>query len=336
MAQSKSKRCVALLLLVLFFPPGVMRGQRTKSSQSAGEQRSAEKGLKDNRYFFYFINSTITNLGTEDEKKIFREAIRRDMIAQLLYMKFMFHDSFVEIRKSQKLLIDLYRIILDKDLKMTKAMLNEFAPSAVRSKDHRARHYLWLGYRDVTDAAIDMGMADNYRESLFSMRLLKYVRAIKKAKHGKRYAFLSSFESSLPLGYKKEWHLLSFDELQARIADLSPALSSGITEDDRKELMKKLLRIEDLKEKRAGFLKKRENAEADAVLEEIKKSETEKNIFLKSLAEKYKTYGEKKEFYSLIHTDNFYKTREKSIFDSVWEKPELDEIKEFRGYLEKD
>ncbi|MBN1531973.1 MAG: hypothetical protein JXA20_04865, partial [Spirochaetes bacterium] len=57
---------------------GDLHAQRTRSSLSAGEQRNAEKGLRDNRYFFFFINSSVTNHGTDEEKRIFTEAIRRD------------------------------------------------------------------------------------------------------------------------------------------------------------------------------------------------------------------------------------------------------------------
>lgn len=182
--------------------------QRTKTSQRAGEQVKAEKGLKDNRYFFYFINSSVTNFGTEEEKGLFREAIQRDILAQLLYMRFQFRESFIEVRKAQKLLIDLYGITLRRDITMTKRLLDDFAPAVIDSKDRRARGYLHLGYRDVKGAQINLGMGDNFRESLYSMRLLQYVKAIKLAKSGKRFAFLSRIEvSSLSVGARREKRL---------------------------------------------------------------------------------------------------------------------------------
>jgi len=256
-----------LIFIALYIPEHEISAQRTKSSLSAGEQRSAEKGLKDNRYFFYFINSSITNLGTDLEKKMYKEAIQRDIIAQILYMKFSFHESFVEIRKSQQILIGLYRLTLKRDIKTTKKLLNNFARSVINSKDHLARHYLKLGYRDATTAKIDMTMADHYRKSLYSMRLYKYVRAIKKAKHGKRYAFFSIIESKTPIEKKKKLGLLNFDKLKEVII--------GISEENR-------------------------------------------------------------EYYTAIHMDNYYRSKEKkSFYDKIWEKPELNEIKEYKGYLEK-
>jgi len=212
---------------------GTAQAQRTKSSLHAGKQRNAEKGLKDNRYFFYFINMSITNLGTDDEKKEFKEAIQRDIIAQNLYMKFMFGESFDEILKSQKILIGLYQKTLNRDIAASKKLLNGFAPAVIRNNDYLARHYLHLGYRDTTDARIDLMMADNFDERLYSMRLYRYSKAIKKVKHGKRYALFAMLQNKYaqdrkkglgPQGVKdkkKEFGRHTYDELKKLIAEAS-------------------------------------------------------------------------------------------------------------------
>lgn len=219
-----------------------VHAQRVKTSLKAGEQRKAEKGLKDNRYFFYFINSSISNFGSEAEKKLFKEAIQRDLISQLLFMRFMFLESFDEIRKAQRILIDLYRITLKKDIKASKDLLNQFAPTVIASKDKSALGYLGLGYRDMRVAQTYLAMADSYRESLYSMRLYKYVHAIKKAKHGRRYAFRAillsldllalQMESSEDDVYWRGNQILdakarvkgiTFEELEKRLSEIPPA-----------------------------------------------------------------------------------------------------------------
>ncbi|HNR88071.1 MAG TPA: hypothetical protein PKM65_07010 [Spirochaetota bacterium] len=222
---------------------GPAAAQRTKSSLRAGEQVKAEKGLKDNRYFFYFINASITNFGTDDEKKAFTEAVRRDILAQFLYMRFMFYESYTEIRHSQKILIDLYRKVLIKDIAMSKELLNRFAPAVVEVKDGSALEYLHLGYRDMKVAEQYLLMADNFRRDLYSMRLYKYVHAIKTAKHGKKYAFLGALLArdmdnvfkrkrtermaqfdleQLVRKTKLAIRQLSFDALSKRIAEIPP------------------------------------------------------------------------------------------------------------------
>ena len=171
--------------------------QRTKTSLRAGEQRKAEKGLKDNRYFLFHRLIRI-ELWFRGRKKLFKEAIQRDVLAQLLYMRFQFKESFDEIRKSQKLLVELYGITLRKDIAAAKNLLDETAPGVINSKDEKARTYLRLGYRSMKNAQTNCGMGDNYQERLYSMRLLQYVKAIKMAKEGRRYAFLAMIESSIP------------------------------------------------------------------------------------------------------------------------------------------
>ncbi len=179
---------VSVILLLASESP--LRAQRTKSSSNAGEQVKAEKGLKDNRYYFYFINTSVTNFGSDDDKKLFREAILRDILSQMLYMRFQFRDSYIEIRKSQKLLIDIYRSTLMRDIENARVLLNGIVPSVFDSNDRGALLYLRLGYRDLSVAKTYLGMGDNIKEKLYSMRLYKYVEAMKTAKHGSRYAVL--------------------------------------------------------------------------------------------------------------------------------------------------
>jgi hypothetical protein len=208
--------CAALCAL----PVSEALAQRTKSSQAAGEQRKAEQGLKDNRYYFYFINSSITNFGSDQEKALFRKAIQYDILAQILYMRFEFRNSYVEIRKSQKILIDLFGITLTRDLSTSKKLLDEFAPQAVNSKDNRSRSYLWLGYRDQKAAEINQLIGDNTTVSLYSMRLYQYSKAIKMAKHARRYALLSRIEHQIPLEEQRYTKNLSYDDIDTRLSKM--------------------------------------------------------------------------------------------------------------------
>ncbi|HOO71379.1 MAG TPA: hypothetical protein PK926_06425 [Spirochaetota bacterium] len=258
-------RLIISIMIPLFVFPYPGTAQRTKSSLSAGEQRYAEKGLKDNRYFFYFINSSISNLGSEEEKTLFKEAIQRDMIAQMLYMKFLFHESFIEIKHSQRILIDLYRKTLTRDIGITSELLGDFARASIKSQKYRSQHYLKLGYRDLAEAKIFFKMSDHYRETLYSMRLYKYVEAIKKAKHGKRYAFYTKLEANADPYSRTEWGYLPFDDLKKNIGALSE---------------------------------------------------------------------EKKDYFTRIHYDNYYRTIEsKSFYDMIWENPRLEEVPEYPDYL---
>jgi len=307
-SKKNKKKLFIILLLLTVLAPG-LHAQRTKSSLSAGEQRFAEKGLKDNRYFFYFINSSVSNLGSEKEKKIFKEAIQRDMIAQILYMKFSFHDSFVEIRKAQKLLIDLYRQTLKRDIATTKTLLNSFAPEIINKNKRRPRHYLSLGYRDAAVARQYLVMADNYRETLYSLRLYKYVKAIKRAKHGKRYAFLAALESK---------------QLRVDSAELKKEVD---------KLYREMHSMDDSDKK----MKEYRHRIYEAKLKVLKAKRELGYLSFDELGELItKISSDKKDFYTLLHHDNYYMTKDgKSFFDLTWDKPELEEIKEYNEYPQK-
>jgi len=199
---------------------GPLFAQRSQSSTHSGEQRKAEKGLQDNRYFIYFLNSTVSNYGNDEQKKIFREIIQRDIMSQFLYMKFMFYDSFVQIRKAQKQLITLYKDSLKADVEQTKILLDMFAPSVVNSKDALARHYLQLGYREMASTRIEMGMADSYRETLYSMRLYKYVKSVKRIKEAKKYGFFAAIRVHQTQSEKIKQKPISFDDIDKNLSTL--------------------------------------------------------------------------------------------------------------------
>jgi hypothetical protein len=216
------KRVIVFALIISFsgisVPP--VLAQRSQSSTHSGEQRKAEKGLHDNRYFIYFLNSTVSNYGTDEQKKKFREIIQRDIMSQFLYMKFMFYDSFVQIRKAQSQLISLYKELLKADVEQTKMQLDMFAPTVVNSKDALARHYIQLGYRETVNTRIEMGMADHYRDTLYSMRLYKYVQAIKRIKEAKKYGFFAAIRAHQTQTEKIKQNPITFEDIDKNLSTL--------------------------------------------------------------------------------------------------------------------
>lgn len=177
--------------------------QRTKSSLSAGNQRHSEKSLKDNIYFFNFINTTVTNTGSDEEKAVFTEAVRRDLIARMLYMKFSFNPAMIEIRTTQQLLITLFRKIAVREIDNAKELLNEIAPEVLKTGRKSAKKYMSLGYRSADTAEKVKIMSDNLPEKNYSIILYEYVKSIKNAKFSKRYAIIAHIESRIPP--EKKW-----------------------------------------------------------------------------------------------------------------------------------
>jgi hypothetical protein len=198
-----------------------VKAQKAGSSTRSGEQRSSEKGLRDNRYFIFYLNCTITNFGTPEDKDLFADIIRRDIVSQFFYMRFLFHESFQQIRQAQKDLIDLYTKNLVLETKSTRVLMNRYAPFIIHSKDNKAKHYLYLGYREINYSVQEATMADAYNERLYSMRLYKYVRAVKRLKEAKRYAFLARIQLDLTENEKIKEKILTYEEIKEKIIKFS-------------------------------------------------------------------------------------------------------------------
>ncbi len=200
---------------------------KPSSSIKAGEQKKAEKGLKDNKYFIYFINASITNTGTEEQKRMFRTAIQHDIVAQFYYLRFSFHESYGEIRTAQRLLIDLYRANLLDEIRRTRSFLNSIAPDVILSRDTSGRKYISLSYRLLAHSKTYMGMADNYKNTLYSLRLYKYVKAMKKLKEAKRYAVTATLQVHLPDRYLLQRRRQTFETISALIREHIPGERQG-------------------------------------------------------------------------------------------------------------
>ncbi len=213
----KKSAALLLLLIALIISAEPSYPQRTKSSLSAGNQRRSEKGLKDNKYFFYFINSSVSNYRDEQQLSIFTEALRRDLIARILYMKFSFDNSFAEVKHSQILLIELYRNVLKQEIKETRIILGQSAVEVMQSKEYMPRKYLALGYRSVKWADRTMLMADNLPETNYSIRLYEYVKAIKNVKTARRYAIVALLEKRIPPELKKGINYNDYDRVSSLI-----------------------------------------------------------------------------------------------------------------------
>jgi hypothetical protein len=193
-----SNKISAAALIIFVMLSQTTYSQRTKSSLSAGNQRHSEKSLKDNRYFFNFINTTVTNTGTDEEKKILIEAARRDLISRMLYMKFSFNPAMNEIRTTQLLLIDLFSRIAIREIQSGTQLLNEIAPEVLKTGNKASKKYMSLGYRSADWAEKVMIMSDNLPEKNYSIKIYEYVKAIKNAKYCKRYAIIALIENRIP------------------------------------------------------------------------------------------------------------------------------------------
>jgi hypothetical protein len=204
---SKSLICTILVFSLL----SPLFSQRTKSSLHAGSQRHAERSLKDSLYFLKFIDPSVSNKGTEEEKQLFINIIKKDLISRTLYLKFAFTPSLTEIKKTQDMMIILFQKVHERDCSEAFKMLNDVAPEVTNSKNAAAKRYLSLGYRNAKNSQTVKIMADNLTETNYSIRLYEYVKAIKLAKYAKRYAIISIIEKRRILETKEKPNYNKYD-----------------------------------------------------------------------------------------------------------------------------
>ncbi|RME88461.1 MAG: hypothetical protein D6767_10120 [Candidatus Hydrogenedentota bacterium] len=176
-------------------------------------QTIAEHSLKDNRYFLEFINVCVSNFGNENDKKMFQEAYQLNFNAHLWYLQSDFSKSFINIRKSQEILRDLYlKILQDNYLEDARKLLDISAPIIIAAKDKKAEMFLRLGYRDLEAARQFKEIGFNYNRFLFSNKIRHYMDGIKRARRAKRFAFLALIESKTPMEDKEDYQTQTIEE----------------------------------------------------------------------------------------------------------------------------
>ena len=213
---------MSLTFLILLIWPQTGYSQRTKSSASSGNQRHSQKSLKDNQYFFSFIDPTITNTGDVEEREWFIEAARRDLISHMLYMRFEFNPAMKEIINTQKLLVKLYSKVAIREIDGATSLLNEIALEVLNSKDSKSKQYISLGYRSADSAKKTMIMSDNLYATNYSVKIYEYIKAIKSAKYSKRYAIIALIENRVPAEKKIKTDYNQYDVVKDLIEQNIP------------------------------------------------------------------------------------------------------------------
>lgn len=208
-----NKKRFYILLFTLAFWPGLALLAR-------GDQMSSERYLNENRFFINFINVCITNFGSQEEIQIFKKASKHNFWAKVSFLKSEYKWTYKEVRKSQNILVDLYKRTVDIYLQDTKKILDRIAPTIIRSQDSKAKLYLSLGYRDLTGAKSQQVIGLHSSKHLYSYKIKRYQESIKLSRRGKRYAILAILHSRTPRSKTQEVNKLSYEEIGAKLRQM--------------------------------------------------------------------------------------------------------------------
>lgn len=199
-----------------------------------GDQLSSERFLTENKFFIQFSDIAVTNFGNKELTKMFTTASNHDFWAQVAFLQSKYKTTYREVRKSQKILVTLFARLNDIYLLDTKKILDRIAPMIIRSKDTKARHYLSLGYRDLTESKSQQTISVHSPRYLYSYKIKRYMEAIKLCRRAKRYAIYAVIQAKTPPELKAGIEKLSYEEIGAQLKNLQ---DEGVPEMNKEHQM---------------------------------------------------------------------------------------------------
>lgn len=203
---------------------------------NAPDRAFCEKILGENKRFIDFLNAGVSNFANKEHIEVFRSAALEHYKAHKEFLSGHYKETHSHIRESQKILKDLYLVVLNEYYqKDTQALLEKNSAMIIETRDVRALHLIKLGYRDLRVSEIYEGKGFNHNIHLYSTKIWFYIDAIKYARQAKRYAFLAIIESQTPFSEKDDFKqqtlddyfnkpepekLRDFDKVQTRLINL--------------------------------------------------------------------------------------------------------------------
>ncbi|TGN11215.1 hypothetical protein EHS11_08235 [Leptospira ilyithenensis] len=161
-----------------------------QSSSKATQLIRVSYGLKDNYEFLRILNSTVTNRGTEDQKKYYKRCIQHHIESEILHLQMDLGRSYAELRRTQGLLIKLYILILDEEVEDLEIELSRLARLANGKEKTESKLYLRLGYREIAVAKQRLMVGKNIRPYLYLMKLQELAYSLKSLKQAEKYIVL--------------------------------------------------------------------------------------------------------------------------------------------------
>ncbi|BDA80505.1 hypothetical protein LPTSP3_g34350 [Leptospira kobayashii] len=161
-----------------------------QSSSKATQLIRVSYGLKDNYEFLRILNSTITNRGTEEQKKYYKRCIQHHIESEILHLQMDLGRSYAELRRTQGLLIRLYILILDEEVEDLEKELSRLARLANGKEKTETKLYLRLGYREIAVAKQRLMVGKNIRPYLYLMKLQELAYSLKSLKQAEKYIVL--------------------------------------------------------------------------------------------------------------------------------------------------
>ncbi|MBM9579365.1 hypothetical protein JWG45_19660 [Leptospira sp. 201903070] len=164
------------------------------ASNGATHLVRVEKGLKVNEFLIKSMNSSISNIGSEADKALYKRIIQHHVETNQLYFQFDLERSYAELKRTQDLLVILYSNVIEGSKKTVRTELIPLGYQAIRGTEARPKKHLEMAYRELAAAEQKKLIADNTRPYLQPIKLELLYESLKLLKQSRKYVILLSME----------------------------------------------------------------------------------------------------------------------------------------------
>ncbi|WP_411823370.1 adhesin OmpL37 family surface protein [Leptospira sp. 'Mane'] len=162
---------------------------KTENYSSKGNLQVAF-GAEENQLILKSIDSSVSNFGDEEEKKLYKRCIQHYIEFQSLHTAGDYGKAYESVRNTQRLLVILYDRILTKNILSTRLEINRLARIAKGKERTETNAFLRLALRDLSEAEQKLIIAKNTRPYLYLLKLRDMLFGLKILKHSARFVIL--------------------------------------------------------------------------------------------------------------------------------------------------
>ncbi|MDZ4727729.1 MAG: hypothetical protein SH817_16340 [Leptospira sp.] len=172
-------------------------------------------GVEENQLIIKSLDSTISHLGDQEDKKLYKRCLQHYLEFLELNMRRNDDVSYEQLRHTQSLLIPLYDKMISKNIVLLRTELNRLGRISRDNEQTQTKVMLRLGFRDLAEAEQKLTFARNIRPQLYLLKLREMLFALKILKHAGRFVVFLGLLHEAEM--KRPIENMDFDQLNAEI-----------------------------------------------------------------------------------------------------------------------
>ncbi|MCG9873639.1 MAG: hypothetical protein MH321_02505 [Leptospiraceae bacterium] len=181
-----SQRLFFFLILLCFSWTLSYSNQSNKSTQLI----KVTIGMKENYDHLKSISPSVSNFGSDTEKVLFRRALQHHIETELLQLQMDLGKGFDELRRTQKIMIQLFLKVVESNIERTEKDLIRLTRISNRLEKTNTHHYLSMGFREIAVAKKKVLTARNSHPQIYINKIRDLSYALQSVKQAQKYVVL--------------------------------------------------------------------------------------------------------------------------------------------------